>query len=150
MKKRISIGRDDYRNLIENNGYYVDKTLLIKEFLENDAMVTLITRPRRFGKTLNLTMVREFLDITKNSKDIFEDTKIMQTEYAEKLNSTPVIFMSFKDCGGDTKDELISRFRLVIKEEYEKYYRNFKDIDTIDKFVFKEFFNMFDILSNIT
>ena len=107
--------------MIENNGYYVDKTLLIKEFFENKSEVTLITRPRRFGKTLNLTMMSEFLDITKDSKDIFYCTKIMQTEYAKKLNSTPVIFMSFKGCDGVKKEELLDGLKYEIKSQYDKY-----------------------------
>ena len=124
-KKSVKVGRDDYRKLIESNGYYVDKTLLIKEFLDYDADVTLITRPRRFGKTLNMTMVREFFDITLDSRDIFEGTKIMQTEYADMINTKPVICLSFKDCNGDDKDELVRSFCVVFKEEYEKYYRIF-------------------------
>ncbi|MFR1599380.1 MAG: AAA family ATPase, partial [Coprobacillus cateniformis] len=80
MRKTIGIGIQDYRKLIENNHYYVDKTLLIKDFLDDGCEVTLITRPRRFGKTLNISMMAEFFDITKDSKDIFTDTNIMKTD----------------------------------------------------------------------
>lgn len=62
MKKTLPIGKQDFRIIREKNNYYVDKTLLIQEFLERDAAVTLVTRPRRFGKTLGMSMLAEFLD----------------------------------------------------------------------------------------
>ena len=65
MKKALPIGVSDFGDMITGNGYYADKTLLIEEWLNSFAEVTLITRPRRFGKTLNMTMLREFFDITK-------------------------------------------------------------------------------------
>lgn len=74
MKKALPIGVDDYRRLKKNNYYAVDKTLMIEEFLQRQSIVTLITRPRRFGKTLNMSMMAEFFDITKDSKEIFNDT----------------------------------------------------------------------------
>ena len=64
--KTIPIGISDYRKLRENNYYFVDKTLMIKDFLERKSQVTLITRPRRFGKTINMSMMAEFFDITKD------------------------------------------------------------------------------------
>ena len=64
---------------------------MIKDFLEYQDTVALITRPRRFGKTLNMTMLREFFDITKDSRDIFEGLEIMKTPYATQINSKPVI-----------------------------------------------------------
>ena len=67
----------NYRELRTNNYYTVDKTLMIQDFLERGSKVTLLTRPRRFGKTLNLSMLAEFFDITKESFEIFKNTKIM-------------------------------------------------------------------------
>ena len=66
--------------------YVVDKSLMIKEFLDSGAKVTLITRPRRFGKTLNMSMLAEFFDLSKDSRLIFEDTKIMKTENASEIS----------------------------------------------------------------
>ena len=60
----------------------------------------LITRPRRFGKTLNVSMMAEFYDITKDSKDIFKDTKIMDTPYANEMNQYPTIYITFVDAKG--------------------------------------------------
>lgn len=70
---------------------------MIKDFLERGSEVTLITRPRRFGKTINMSMMSEFFDITKDSKEIFKGTKIMDTPYASELNQYPTIFISFAD-----------------------------------------------------
>ncbi|MCD7950350.1 MAG: AAA family ATPase [Erysipelotrichaceae bacterium] len=77
----------NFRTLKERNLYHVDKTLMIKEFLDDSGTwISLITRPRRFGKTLNMSMMAKFFDITKDSKVIFEGTKIMETEYASYIN----------------------------------------------------------------
>ena len=72
QKKKISTGVEDFKRIIDKNGYLVDKTLMIKELLESNTMVTLFTRPRRFGKTLNQSMIRRFLEdeITKDGKRI--------------------------------------------------------------------------------
>ena len=74
--KAIPTGVYDYRELKQENYYSVDKTLMIKDFLERKSKVTLVTRPRRFGKTINMSMMSEFFDITKDSKEIFKGTKI--------------------------------------------------------------------------
>ena len=101
MKKALPIGIKNYRKLKEDDYYHIDKSLIIKEFLERKTEVTLITRPRRFGKTLNMSMMAEFFDITKDSKDLFKDTKIMETEYCSYLNQYPTIFISFADAKGN-------------------------------------------------
>ena len=95
--KAIPTGVYDYRELKQENYYSVDKTLMIKDFLERKSKVTLVTRPRRFGKTINMSMMSEFFDITKDSKEIFKGTKIMDTPYASELNQYPTIFISFAD-----------------------------------------------------
>ena len=78
-------------NYVKNDYFFVDKTL---------SQVMLITRPRRFGKTLNVSMMAEFFDITKDSKDIFKDTKIMDTPYANEMNQYPTIYITFVDAKG--------------------------------------------------
>ena len=74
--RRLAIGTQDFRKLRERKAYYVDKTQMVEEFLESWYEVTLITRPRRFGKTLNMSMLAEFLDCTKDSAALFADTRI--------------------------------------------------------------------------
>lgn len=123
MKKKFPIGIQDYRKLKEENYYVVDKTNMIRDFLEFGSEVTLITRPRRFGKTMNMSMLAEYFDITKDSRDIFAGTNIMQTSHVDKMNQYPVIFLSFKDCKGD-KESLIRTLKRTLLTAYKK----FKDV----------------------
>lgn len=94
-RKYLPIGIDDYATLRKGNYYYVDKTKMIEEFLSSDAMVTLITRPRRFGKTINMSMLADFFDITKHSELLFQDTYISRTNCMQYMNCYPVIFYLF-------------------------------------------------------
>lgn len=91
MEKALPLGIMDFSELRVNNYLFADKTLMIKDYLDRTNKVTLITRPRRFGKTLNMSMMSEFFDITKDSTKIFKDTKIMETEYAKEMNQWPKI-----------------------------------------------------------
>lgn len=120
MTKVLPLGIMNYKEIMENNYYIVDKTLMIKDFLYNKRKVTLITRPRRFGKTLNMSMMAEFFDITKNSKEVFRNTKIMNTEYASEINQWPTIFISFAGAKND-KESIIKFIKLALKSEYERY-----------------------------
>ena len=122
MKKALPIGNDSFRIVRERDFYYVDKSLLIKDFIESRDTVALVTRPRRFGKSLNMTMLREFFDITKDSSEIFNGLAIMDTEYAGQINSRPVIYFTFKDCKGNTPDLLLFKIGNTVLKEYEKYY----------------------------
>ena len=72
MKKKTSHWNDDFAEVRRQNLYFIDKSLMIRDFLDTGDKVTLITRPRRFGKTLNMTMLREFFDITKDSRQLFQ------------------------------------------------------------------------------
>lgn len=100
----LPIGISDFRGLRESAYFYVDKSKLIEELLNDKARVTLITRPRRFGKTLAMTMVRDFFDLKEDSREIFSGLAIMDSGYAKEINSTPVIFLSFKDCKGNAEN----------------------------------------------
>lgn len=100
---RISVGVSDFKKIRDNDACYVDKTGLIRELLHTEnAEVTLITRPRRFGKTMAMSMLAHFFDIRENSRRIFEGLKISdETEICEKwMNQYPVLFVSFKDIDG--------------------------------------------------
>ena len=117
MKKALPIGVSDFEKIMdEKKGcYYVDKTLMIAEWLNSFAEVTLITRPRRFGKTLNMTMLREFFDITKDSGELFKGLKISQTAHMQELNSRPVIFLSFKDCKGSYESVMACMYKILLR-----------------------------------
>jgi hypothetical protein len=97
MPKPIAIGSQSFSNIIEENCFFVDKTLFIKDWWENKDSVTLITRPRRFGKTLNLDMMNCFFSTEyENRADLFENLKIWEhEEYREMQGKYPVIFLSF-------------------------------------------------------
>ena len=118
--KAIPTGVYDYRELKQENYYSVDKTLMIKDFLERKSKVTLVTRPRRFGKTINMSMMSEFFDITKDSKEIFKGTKIMETPYVAEINQYPTIFISFADAKRD-KETVVSTIRTQIQIQWDKY-----------------------------
>ena len=118
--KKIPIGTKSFSRLVEGNYYFVDKTLMIKEFLDRVTDVTLITRPRRFGKTINMSMMAEFFDITKDSKEIFKGTKIMETPYAAEINQYPTIFIFFADAKRD-KETVVSTIRTQIQNQWDKY-----------------------------
>ena len=130
--KAIPIGTNSFSKLVTNDYYLVDKTLMIKEFLERKSTVTLITRPRRFGKTINMSMMAEFFDITKDSKEIFKGTKIMETPYASEINQYPTIFISFADAK-DNKMTVVNFIKNEIQKEYEKYMFVFKDLTLFEK-----------------
>ena len=99
MKKNISIGDQDFETIRRENLFYIDKTGLIKEWWENKDSVTLITRPRRFGKTLNMSMMQQFFSLDYAGRgDLFEGLSIWQEEAYRNLQGTyPVIFLSFAD-----------------------------------------------------
>ena len=115
----MPIGLKNYEKMKERY-YTVDKTLLIKEFLERGNEVTLITRPRRFGKTINMSMMSEFFDITKDSKKLFQDTKIMETDYANQINQYPIIFISFANAKGDIVN-VVRQIKNQLLDEYNRY-----------------------------
>lgn len=130
--KAIPIGTNSFSKLVTNDYYFVDKTLMIKEFLERKSTVTLITRPRRFGKTINMSMMAEFFDITKDSKEIFKGTKIMDTPYASEINQYPTIFISFADAK-DNRMTVVNFIKNEIQKEYEKYMFVFKDLSLFEE-----------------
>ena len=115
MAKVISIGNQSFESIREKDNFYVDKTNFIKEWWDNDDIVTLITRPRRFGKTLNMSMLECFFSNKyKDRGDLFESLEIWKDEKYRKLQGTyPVIFLSFASIKGNT-------FELAKNQIYEK------------------------------
>lgn len=121
-KRKLLIGAQDFRYLRERNAYYVDKTQFVEQFLDSWYQVTLITRPRRFGKTLNMSMLAEFLDCTKDSEALFKGTKISKSEVIDEINQYPVVFLSFLNVRGDTPHEMIQQLTVALRGEYARYY----------------------------
>ena len=97
--KNLPIGISDFKKVIEKNYYYVDKTLLVQEVIESSADILLLPRPRRFGKTLNMSMLKYFFENTEQSHaHLFENTNIWQYgEYRKLQGQYPVIYITFKD-----------------------------------------------------
>lgn len=119
--RKLAIGVQDFRFMRERNAYYVDKTQLVSEFLESWYQVTLITRPRRFGKTLNMSMLAEFLDCTKDSAALFRGTKISRSRWNTEMNRYPVVFLSFLNVKADSSQMMISQLGETLHEEYVRH-----------------------------
>ena len=95
----MPVGVDNFREMVSRDYYFVDKTNFIKELLDNKNKVTLITRPRRFGKTLAMRMLQEFFDLNSADRNLFAGLKISSAgeEYMQHRSKYPVVFFSFKD-----------------------------------------------------
>lgn len=119
----LPIGISDYR-LASSEYYYVDKTMMIKEFLDERPMVSLFTRPRRFGKTLNMDMLRTFFEKTDEDTSVyFRDKKIWSCgqKYRDYQGKYPVIFISFKDVKRETWMETYAHIITILREEFERH-----------------------------
>ena len=123
MPKVIGIGKQRYDRIIENNLFYIDKTMFIKEWWENQDDVTLITRPRRFGKTLNMDMLKCFFSNEyKDRGDLFEGLDIWREEkYREIQGTYPVIFLSFAKIKQNTYEDAVAGIKRIICDEIQKY-----------------------------
>ena len=130
MRKAIPLGVVDYETLKNLNYYFIDKSMMISEFLRRKSTVTLITRPRRFGKTINISMMASFFDMTKDSKEIFKDTKIVETEYISEMNQYPTIFISFANAKND-KWNVVKEIKLQLRKEYDRYAHVFEQKMTV-------------------
>lgn len=122
MPKTVSIGYQEFDDLIKNDLFYIDKTKFIEEWWENRDLVTLITRPRRFGKTLTMSMVEQFFSVKYAGSSLFEQFKIWQKEEFRILQGTyPVIFLSFSNIKETTFEETRAKICKTIQLLYRKY-----------------------------
>ena len=123
MPRTVSIGRQDFAKIITSNAFYIDKTLFIKEWWENLDEVTLIARPRRFGKTLNMSMVEQFFSTDYAGRsDLFEGLDIWKEEKYRKLQGTiPVISLSFANVKETTYEKTKVRICQTLMDLYIKY-----------------------------
>lgn len=120
----IPVGISDFRRIREEDYYYIDKSGLISTLLENTpAQVTLITRPRRFGKTLGMSMLANFFDISQDSRQLFKGLEISRNQAlcADWMNQYPTVFLSFKDIGGMSFENAFNLLRFVIAQLYDNY-----------------------------
>ena len=123
-KKNLPVGIDNFEVMIQNNYYYFDKTGLIKEILESGTTRILFTRPRRFGKSLNMSMLKYFFDVKNKdeNKKLFENLEISKSEYFDRQGQNPVIFISFKDFEETNWENGFNS----IKEEIKSLYNEFR------------------------
>ena len=123
MARTVSIGNQDFEKMIQRNCFYVDKTSFIKEWWENEDEVTLITRPRRFGKTLNMSMLKFFFSNKYADRgELFEGLEIWEDEkYREIQGTYPVIFFSFAKIKQTTYKETIEKIKKIIFDLYQEY-----------------------------
>ena len=144
MQKKISIGVEFFEKIIEEDYYYIDKTLFIKELIEKKGEVCLFTRPRRFGKTLALTTLQCFFDIQQKRRDLFDGLKIMENpEIVERYqNKYPVIFMTLKDVVSTSHEEAINKISLLIASVFRshRYLYNSETLTEIDELQFNKYY----------
>ena len=134
VKKLLPIGISDFKEIIDENCLYVDKTLFIQEVVEQSARVALILRPRRFGKTLNLSMLRYFFEkVDEDRSYLFKDLNIWKNEKYRMLQGKfPVIFLTLKSIKFSSWNETYDAFRRIISEEFERH-RYILENDTLTK-----------------
>ncbi len=119
--KRLPIGESDFRKLRGKDCYFVDKSEFIADILNENNDVILIPRPRRFGKTLNLSMLRYFFDINENARDLFNGLKIEKLPEIEHQGKYPVIFITFKDLKEPSFDIFLKKLSKLVTNLYESY-----------------------------
>lgn len=124
MKKQgIAIGVSDFKSIIDENCYLIDKSLLIKEIIDDKSGVILIPRPRRFGKTLNMMMLRYFFEKTEESnKYLFQNLEISKhSEYMHLQGEYPVIYLTFKGTKYNSWEKCYKELIRIIVDEYRKH-----------------------------
>ena len=149
--KRLAIGLSDFKHLIEEDFYYFDKTKFIEEVIKDGSQVKLFARPRRFGKTLNMSMLKYFFDIEnkEENKEIFKDLYIEKTEAFKEQGQYPVIFLSLKDLKALTWEEMEEKITVILSELFSEYNYLINELVETDSDKFKKIINENANLSNL-
>lgn len=140
-RKKLPIGISDYKLLVSEDYYYVDKTDFIRQVVEEGSLITLLPRPRRFGKTLNLSTLRYFFEKTEGNvyRPLFKGKSIEQWKDFDKYQGQyPVIFITLKDCKGETFEEVLLMLAGEIKSEYIRHdylQEHIRQEDNLDQFI---------------
>ena len=123
MKKGIGIGIEDFKQMIREDCYYFDKTNYIEELLKDRTMIRLFTRPRRFGKTLNMTTLKYFFDVrnAEENRKLFKDLYIEKSEYFKEQGQYPTIFITLKDTKKNNWEECYSKIKIILRDLYEEH-----------------------------
>ena len=149
--KRLAIGVSDFKKIIEGDFYYFDKTKFIEEIINDGSEVKLFTRPRRFGKTLNMSMLKYFFDVEnkEENKKIFKDLYIEKTEAFKEQGGYPVIFLSLKDLKALTWEEMEEKISVVLSDLFSEYEYLINDLLGSDSNKLKKIINEDANLSNL-
>ncbi|PIM90278.1 hypothetical protein CI111_05655 [Fusobacterium animalis] len=141
--KKIPIGLSDFKKLIEGNYYYFDKTNFIDEIIKDGSEVKLFTRPRRFGKTLNMSMLKYFFDIkeAEENRKLFKNLYIEKTENFKEQGQYPVVFLSLKDLKADSWESMVSYLKVLISNLCLENRYLLKNLDSFDKALFENYIN---------
>ena len=145
MKKGIGVGIEDFKKIIEEDCYYFDKTNYIEELLKDRTEIKLFTRPRRFGKTLNMTTLKYFFDVknAEENRKLFKDLYIEKSEYFKEQGQYPVIFITMKDLKKNTWEQMNFAAKSLISNLYNEFEfirekLNEKDLIEFEKIWFKK------------
>ena len=141
--KKLPIGLSDFKELIEENYYYFDKTNLIDEVIKDGSKVKLFARPRRFGKTLNMSMLKYFFDIkeAEENRKLFKDLYIEKTENFKEQGQYPVVFLSLKDLKADNWESMANYLKVLISNLCLENKYLLKNLDSFDKDLFESYIN---------
>ena len=133
-KKGLAIGNSDFKEIIQENGYYVDKTKFIEDLLEDLSKVKLFTRPRRFGKTLNLSMLKYFFDIrnAEENRKLFDNLYISKSEYIENQGQNPVILISLRNTEAENWEDSFFNIKNLVKSLYKQFQYIKEKLDEFD------------------
>lgn len=155
--KKLAIGVDDFKEIIKENFYYIDKTKFIEDILEDGSKVKLLNRPRRFGKTTNMTTLKYFFDIknAEENRKLFNNLYIEKSKYIEEQGKYPVIFLSLKEIKGKTWEEMLEQIKNYISSMYNnfEYIReilNQKELKSFDKIWLEEEGNYETAIKDLT
>ena len=141
--KKLPIGLSDFKKLIEGNYYYFDKTNFIDEIIKDGSEVKLFTRPRRFGKTLNMSMLKYFFDIkeAEENRKLFKDLHIEKVENFKEQGQYPVIFLSLKDLKADNWESMVNYLKVLISNLCLENRYLLENLDSFDKVLFENYIN---------
>ena len=137
--KRLAIGVSDFKKIIEGDFYYFDKTKFIEEIIKDGSEVKLFARPRRFGKTLNMSMLKYFFDVEnkEENKEIFKGLYIEKTDAFKEQGQYPVIFLSLKDLKALTWEQMEKAIKSAISRLFSEYKYLLNDLDKFDTLTFE-------------
>ena len=148
--KRVPVGITDFKKIIEQNYYYVDKTKLIEDILKEGNDATLITRPRRFGKSLNMDMLKVFFEDKRDrfanpisTQHLFNNLYISNTEYMAEQGKYPVINLTFKKCNGLSWEHILDCIKIEIQKEFKRHKYAFSvDMETYNAYIHDKGLNL--------